>query len=207
MMKRRALLLALPMTVALAACGSVLERPYVEVQRFPLDARRPGARRGPGRRVLLLRLMRAGPGMETRGLRSVRPDGTENVDFYAEWVAPPAELAEEALRRWLSASGLFSAVVAPGSRARADYILECELTTLVADIPKRQARAGLSAVLIRDRDGDTQVLRQFAVTGTAPLPAPSADGTLPAEVQAAGMNEALAAALGSLENRIAQFAG
>src|SRR3712207_7059154 len=45
-----------------------------------------------------------------------------------EWVAPPAELVEEALRRWLTGSGLFSAVTVPGSRARSDLVLETELT-------------------------------------------------------------------------------
>jgi ABC-type uncharacterized transport system auxiliary subunit len=203
-MKRRALLLAFPLTATLAACGSVLpDRPYVEVKRFPLTAARPQGAPGRGRRVLEVRLMRAAPGMETRGLRSVRVDGTESVDYYAEWSAPPAELAEEGLRRWLSASGLFGGVVAPGSRARADFVLECELTALVADLGRREARAGLSAVLLRNRDGEAQVLRQLAVSGTAPLPAPEGkDDALPAEVLAAGMNEAFAAALGALERGI-----
>jgi cholesterol transport system auxiliary component len=200
-MKRRALLLAFP----LAACGSVLpDRPYVEVKRFPLTAARPQGGAGRGRRVLEVRLMRAAPGMETRGLRSIRADGTESVDFYAEWSAPPAELAEEALRRWLSASGLFGGVVAPGSRARADFVLECELTALIADLGRGQARAGLSAVLLRNRDGEAQVLRQFTLQGTAPLPAPAEKGgTLPPETLAAGMNEAFASALRALEQGIA----
>jgi ABC-type uncharacterized transport system auxiliary subunit len=205
-MKRRALLLAFPMAAALSACGSVLpDRPYVETKRFPLAAARPQARPGRGGRVLLVRLMRAAPGMETRGLRSMRANGTESVDFYAEWSAPPAELAEEALRRWFSASGLFSAVVAQGSRARSDFVLECELTALVADLGQRQARAGLSAVLMRERDGETQLLTQLAVTGTAPLPAPAANGSLPTEALAAGMNNAFAAALGALEKGMAPF--
>jgi cholesterol transport system auxiliary component len=202
-MKRRALLLALPMT----ACGSVLpEHPYVEIRRFPFTATRQGPpARGAGRRVLLVRLMRAAPGMETRGLRSIRADGTENVDYYAEWSAPPAELAEESLRRWLSASGLFGGVVAPGSRARTDLILECELTALAADLGRSEARAGLSAVLMRDVNGETRLLTQLAVTGTAPLPAAAAGAALPPEILAAGMNAAFAAALGALENGIARL--
>lgn len=206
-MKRRGLLLVLPI-LPLAACGSVLpDRPYVETKRFPLLAPRPASapRRAAGNRVLLVRLLRAAPGLETRGLRSIRPDGTENVDFYAEWTAPPAEVAEEALRRWLSASGLFGGVVAPGSRASNDYVLECELTALVADPPKREARAGLSAILLREAGGENRLLTQLAVTGTAPLPAPAADGTLPPETLAAGMNAAFAAALGALENGIAGY--
>ena len=207
-MNRRGLLLALPI-VSLAACGSVLpDRPYIETKRFPLVAPRPAnapLRRGGGRRVLLVRLLRAAPGLETRGLRSLRPDGTENVDFYAEWTAPPAEVAEEALRRWLSASGLFGGVVAPGSRARNDFVLECELTALIADPGRREARAGLSAVLMREGEGETRLLTQLAVTGKAPLPAPGTDGTLPPEVLAAGMNAAFAAAMGALENGLVGF--
>lgn len=205
-MKRRALLLALPMTAGLAACGSVLpDRPYVETLRFPFTATRNGPPAGAGRRVLLVRLMRAAPGMETRGLRSIRADGTESVDFYAEWTAPPAELAEESLRRWLSASGLFGAVVAQGTRAPSDFTLECELTALVADIGRGEARAGLSAVLMRDVNGESRLVRQLAVTGRAPLPAVAADATLPPATVAAGMNAAFAAALGALENGLAPF--
>jgi len=204
-MKRRALLLAFPLTAALAACSSVLpDRPYVEVKRFPLTVTRPQGASGRGRRVLEVRLMRAAPGMEARGLRSLRPDGTENVDYYAEWIAPPAELAEEGLRRWLSGSGLFSGVVAQGSRARPDFVLECELTELVADLGRREARAGISGVLLRNRDGDVQVLRQLSVTGTAPLPAPEGkDATLPPEALAAGMDQAFISALSMLERNIA----
>ena len=53
--------------------------------------------------------------METRNLRTIRPDGTESLDFYAEWAAPPAEAAEQSLRRWLIDSRLFAAILAPGS--------------------------------------------------------------------------------------------
>lgn len=205
-MKRRALLLALPMTAGLAGCGSLLpDRPYVETLRFPFTAMRSGPPAGSGRRILLVRLMRAAPGMETRGLRSIRPDGTEDVDFYAEWTAPPAELAEESLRRWLSASGLFGAVVAQGTRARADFTLECELTTLVADLGRHEARAGLSAVLMRDVNGESRLVRQLAVTGRAPLPTPAEGQSLPAATLAAGMNAAFGAALGALENGLAPF--
>ncbi|MFB9970784.1 ABC-type transport auxiliary lipoprotein family protein [Pseudoroseomonas cervicalis] len=198
---RRSLLALAPL--GLAACSVLPDRPYVEVRRFPLAPPRPGpGAGGPARRVLLVRLMRAAPGQEARGLRSLREDGTEQVDYYAEWSAPPAELAEEAMRRWLSASGLFSAVVAPGSRAAADLTLETELTALLADLGRGEARAGLSAVLLRE-GSETRVLTQLAVTGTAPLPAAR---PLRPEALAAAMNEAFAAALGALERGIAAAA-
>jgi len=200
-MQRRLLLLFLPVV---AACSVLPERPYVETQRFPLAPRRtapPASRRG--RKVLLIRLMRAAPGQESRGLRSLRADGTEGVDFYAEWIAPPAELAEEALRRWFSESGLFSAVVAPGTRARADLVLETELTALHADLGRHEAVAGISAVLLQDGGLAPKLLTQLSVTGTAPLPPGE---NLPAETLALAMNAALADALSKLEQGIAPFA-
>ncbi|HWX46793.1 MAG TPA: hypothetical protein VNZ61_01900 [Roseomonas sp.] len=200
-MRRRLMLLALPM---LAACSVLPEYPYVEVKRFPLAPRReaPPARGG-RRRVLLVRLMRSAPSLDTRGLRSLRPDGTESVDFYAEWSAPPAELAEEALRRWLTDTGLFSAVIVPGSRAQADLVLETELTALYADLGRGEARVGLSGVLMRETGSDSRILAQLSLTGTAPLPP---ERPLPPEAAAAAMNAAFADALGQLEQRLARYA-
>ncbi|MFC3126561.1 hypothetical protein ACFOD4_15970 [Pseudoroseomonas globiformis] len=199
-MRRRLALLAMP---ALAACSVLPSYDYVEPRRFPLAPQRQGqAATGPARRVLLVRLMRAAPGMESRGLRSLRPDGTEALDFYAEWTAPPAEAAEEVLRRWLAESGRFSAVIATGSRIAPDLVLESELTSLVADLGTRQARAGLSAVLLRQQGGQTQLVRQWSLQGSAPL---APQGELPAEALAQGMNAALADALAALEQRLSRY--
>lgn len=197
----RRLLLALPL---LGACSVIPNRPYVETRRFPLDPRRdaPPARRGRGR-VLQVRLMRAAPGQDVRGLRTLREDGTISVDFYAEWSAPPVELAEEALRRWLSASGLFNGVVATGSRVSPDLVLETELTALHADLGAGEAVAGLSVVLLRETGGDARLLTQLAIRGTAPLPP---QRPLTPEMAAESMNEALGSALGALEKGLARYA-
>jgi len=73
MNRRLALALLLP------GCSVLPDRPYVETRRFPLEAARPAelpARRPAGREALLVRDMRAGPGLDRRGLRSIRADGT-----------------------------------------------------------------------------------------------------------------------------------
>lgn len=201
MNRRHLLLLALP---ALAACSVLPNRPYVETLRFPLDPVRPGGPAAPRRRrVLLVRLMRAAPGQDVRGLRSLREDGTESVDFYAEWSAPPVELAEEAMRRWLARSGLFAAVLAPGSRLRADLVLESELTTLIADLGAGEARAGLSGVLSQEGGNTPRLLAQISARGRAPLPA---GRPLPPEALAQAMTMAMADALAQLERRLARYA-
>lgn len=193
--------LALLLPLIGAACSVLPNRPYVETLRFPLAPRRQGPpRRGRGR-VLMVRVMRAGPGMDVRGLRTLRADGTQAVDFYAEWIAPPAEAAEEALRQWLIASRLFSAVVAQGTRARADLVLETELTALQAEPQRGAARAGLSALVLADApQGGTRVLGQQAIEGSAPF----AGGG--AEAVASSCQAALGAALAQLETLLARFA-
>lgn len=195
---RRSLIL---LPLAGAACSVLPNRPFVETRRYPLLPRREGPPRRTGRQVLMLRSMRAGPGMDARGLRTLRPDGTSTTDFYAEWVALPAEAAEEALRQWLIASRLFQAVIAPGSRARAERVLEPELTVLQAEPARGIARAALSAVLLTDgAGGGTRVLAQIPVEGTAPLQGSGADAV------AAACQAALGAAFTQLEAALVRYA-
>jgi cholesterol transport system auxiliary component len=194
---RRSLLL---LPVALAACSVLPDRPYRETLRFALAPERPQHQAPrPGAPVLLVRSMRAAPGMDQRGLRSEAAGGEVTQDFWAEWSAPPAELAEEALRHWLLASGAFAAVTAPGSRLRSRLVLESELVRLQTEPAAGRAHATLSALLLdqeSERD-DTRILGQFLAEGTAPLPA-NAD---PAQA-AAAMSEALGQALAALERQI-----
>ena len=201
-MNRRPLL-ALPLL--LAGCSVLPDRPYREVRRFVLAPERPEPRppapppTAPGRPALLLRGMRAAPGLDQRGLRSLGADGQVTQDFWAEWAAPPAELVEEATRRWLAASGQFSAITAPGSRLRAGLMLEGELLRLQAEPAARRARATLAGLLLLEPEGGgaTRILAQVQAEGEAALPS----GEDPA-LAAAAMGAALAAALGVLEARI-----
>jgi hypothetical protein len=204
-MTRRGLLL-LPGT--LTACSVLPDRPFIPTRLHALDPQRPGARVArPGREALLLRSMGAAPGLEGRGLRRLRPDGVLEIAFYEEWVAPPAGLAEQALRTWLIASGRFPAVAAPGTRGPAPLILETQLNALeVLPGPgdgQREghglARAGLGALLLREAGGALAagVIGQRVFTATAPVPAapPEARGA----AEAAGMAAALGAVFVELE--------
>jgi cholesterol transport system auxiliary component len=199
---RRRCLLLLSLPASLGAC-SAINRPYQEVQRYALlperPRREPPAKRAP---VLLLRSVRAAPGMDNRGLRLVGGAGQVDTEFYNEWAAPPVELVEEAMRQWLAASGLFAAVVSPGSRLRAGLVLEAELLRLQAEPRNGLARAGLAALLLDEpRDGaQARILGQFTPEGTAPLAGGARrEDKVPASEAAAAMREALAAALAALE--------
>ncbi|MDP3418858.1 hypothetical protein [Falsiroseomonas sp.] len=199
-MNRRALIATLPLLAA--GCTIFPDRPNVPVRRYPLSpVRSAGQGARPGAPVLLVRRVRSVPGLQDLGLRRVRPDGSYEILVYEEWIAPPADLADAALRAWLQSSGLFSAVVPQGSRADADLVLELQLTALEVLPSFGRARAGLSGVLLREERLASRVVDTLAVTGEAPL-APDAE----APAMALAMAQALAVAIASLETRLASLA-
>ncbi len=165
--------------------GGLSERPYAERREWPLLAVRPGppAARGRGK-TLLLRTLRAGPAAQARGLQTIQPDGSVQTAFYEEWAAPPAEAVEQSLRGWLEASGLFAAVLSPGSRAEADLVLDAELEALAADPPAHVARAALSFVLTSQRGLATRVLLQAAPAVQEPLSGSDAPAVVTAMTRA-----------------------
>ena len=181
---RRAILAGL---AGLAGCSVLPNRPYQQKRLWPLgDASLP-PRQGPrGAPVLLVRATEAAPGLEARGLRQHRADGSLATDYWEEWAAPPAPAVEAALRARLAAAGLFAAVVAPGSRLDAHRALESQLLDLSDDGNTATAVIGWTLI---DLDRDNTPILQRTSTGTAPV----AEATAPA--RAAAQNAALAAAL------------
>jgi ABC-type uncharacterized transport system auxiliary subunit len=146
--------------------------------------------------VLLIRTLRAAPGLEARGLLSVQPDGSVRADPYEAWSVAPAEAVEDQLRRWLAASGLFAAVLAPGSRAHADLVLEGELLSLIADPAHGVSRAALGVVLLDVRPAAAKLRLQAEIRAEAPLLAVTGPG-----VAQSGC-AALAALLSLVEQRV-----
>jgi cholesterol transport system auxiliary component len=157
-MKRRWLIAC---GVNLAGCSLLPQARYVQQRAWPLDADRPSVvPRKPHGHVLLVRSVRAAPGLEDRGLQWLQRDGSIHVDYYEQWAVPPAQAMENDLRQWLSDSGLFAAVLAPGSRLNADYVLEGELETFIADPNAGLVHVALALVLVDQRQGSTKVLLQ-----------------------------------------------
>jgi ABC-type uncharacterized transport system auxiliary subunit len=183
---------------ALAGCSVLPEQPYVQRREWPLDVQRspvlPPRARG---RVLLVRAVRASPGLEVRGLQWLQRDGSLHVDFYEQWAVPPAQGVEDDLRQWLAGAGLFRSVLAPGSRLDADLVLEGELSALTGDLKAGVARASLALVLLDQRAGPVKVLLQKTETAEVPL-----TGTDP-PAMVASLKAALVAVLGKAERDVA----
>lgn len=183
----------------LAGCSVLPSREYQQRRDWPLAPRRPTAL--PPRRAgkaLLVRTVAAAPGMEARGVQWLLKDGSLNVDYYEQWAASPTQAMEEGLRRWLADSGLFSAVVAPGSRVTPELVLEAELTALVADPRAGSAKASLALVLLEPRGDRTRVRLQRTETAEARLAGSDAVSIVGA------LREAAAAVLGQAEDSLAR---
>lgn len=168
---RRRMLGGVVLTALSAAGCSVLpNQAYLQRRNWPLGVSRPQALPPrPGGRTLLVRTVQAGPGLDARGLRALQADGSISTSFYEQWAVAPAEAVDDDLRRWLAASGLFGAVIAPGSRLPADLVLEGELTVLHADLANGTAQAALTLVLIDQRPTTDRVLLQKTETASARL--------------------------------------
>ena len=168
-LSRRVVLLALPV----AACG-LSERPYAERRQWPLLVPRPTIL--PLRAaapVLEIRDLRAGPGLDARGLQTIQPDGSIRTAFYEEWAVPPARGVEDALRGWLGNSGRFSGVVGAGSRAAAGIALEGELTALWVDLAAQTAHAAIAIATIDLRAGVRRIILQATMRATEPVIEPT----------------------------------
>jgi cholesterol transport system auxiliary component len=183
---------------ALAGCSVLPQQPNVQRRDWPLDVRRskvlPPRTRG---RVLLVRSVRAAPELEARGLQWLQRDGSLHVDFYEQWAVPPEQAVEDDLRQRLADSGLFRAVLAPGSQLNADLVLEGELDVFSADLQAGVARAALALVLLDQRPGSTKVLLQRTESAEVKLA-----GTDPSAMVDA-LKAALAAVLGKSDQAIA----
>jgi cholesterol transport system auxiliary component len=200
-MRRRVVIVA---PLALAACGSVLPRQqYIPQVDWPLAPPPPqNLPANPGGKVVLVRDLAAAPGLDERGLRLLRPDGSMEISYYSRWAVEPEDAATAALSDWLEASGMFAAVVGLGSRLTASLIVEGELSEFLADESAGQARAVLTLVVIANAGGiaaKALPLAQARLTGTAPLRGTDA----PAEV--AAMRAALADALGQAVGLVERF--
>jgi ABC-type uncharacterized transport system auxiliary subunit len=121
--------------------------------------------------LLLRRLDVASPFDDRRFIYKTAP-GTYESDYYVRFVAPPAELLTERLEAWLSESGLFGAVVEPGSSVDFRYVLEGELQELFGDYSNpQQPEAVIQAefVLVDDLEGAGKVIFKRQYRHTEPV--------------------------------------
>jgi cholesterol transport system auxiliary component len=184
---RRSVCLA---AAALAGCSVLPQTKYVQQTQWPLIVKRPEtlSSRSNGR-VLTVSEVTPAPGLDQRGVQWLLPNGSVHVDFYNQWAVAPASAVTTDLQQWLAASGLFSAVVAPGTGLTPDLVLNPTLTTFIADPRTLTAHAALALVLIDQHLIPAKVLLQQTL---------SADGHIASDTPEAIVNALRAALAGVL---------
>ena len=186
---------------ALGGCSVLPQPAYVQRTTWPLSIAPPQQRppRAHGK-VLVVRDFQAAPGLDQVGVQWLNADGSVHVDFYNLWEVTPARAAADNARRWLAASGLFAAVIAPDSGLSADLTLEGELTTFTADPRVLQGRAALSITLLDQRATPPRVRTQTALAATAHMTADTPSGVVAAQ------KAALASLMGQVVGLLARTA-
>ena len=193
-MKHAALALLL-----LTGCVGALKSEYPERRFYTLAVERPGAAVSPAKEsVLRIRRFTASKVSEGSELVTRKSESEYETDFYNAFFVPPATQLTEQSQRWLSSSGLFSAVVGTGSSLTETHVMEGNVVALYAD--RRQSPAAVMEVqfmVLKLATDPAAVLFQksyrqsVALTGDDP------------EAVIAGWNGALAKILISLEADLA----
>ncbi|PWU13612.1 MAG: hypothetical protein C5B50_18975 [Verrucomicrobia bacterium] len=165
-----------------------LSRPALVHRTYALHAAETaqGTNSNP-RGVLAVGSVRVSPLFEGRAfMYRVGPDLYE-ADPYAEFVVPPGPALAIPVRAYLRGSGNFEAVVEPGSRLRADNVLEVHASELYGDFRKPAPPAAvLSLRFAMFRSEKDSLVFQKDYSRRVPLKESTAEAVV------AGWNQALA---------------
>lgn len=197
MIVRRAVVLV---SAGLAACSVLPQPKYVQQTQWPLQLHPPRTVPPPANgKVLLIRDVQASPGVDRLGLQWYEQNGSVHVDFYNQWAVAPSQAVTNNLQQWLAASGLFAAVVSPGSGLSPGLILDTQLTQFIADPRTMTAHAALQITLINPNRTPSQALLQQSIAGQARMPTDTPQGV------AEGLQAAFADALGKVQAAIGRY--
>jgi cholesterol transport system auxiliary component len=182
-------------------CVGALKSEYPERRFYTLSAERPGAASAPAKDgVLRIRRFTASKVSEGSELVTRKAEAEYETDFYNAFFVPPATQLTEQSQRWLSSSGLFSAVVGTGSSLPETHGMEGNVVALYAD--RRQSPASvleLQFMLLKVTGDPSAVLFQKSYRESVALTSDEPEGVI------AGWNAALGKILGALEKDLAKL--
>jgi ABC-type uncharacterized transport system auxiliary subunit len=186
----------------LLAQGCVsLERSYPDKQSYALEVSAPAQPAGNPTAIIPAVLqvgdLRASPRYGSRSFVYRTSDVAYESDFYHEFVANPAALITDAVRKGIESAHLFNNVINAASSLSYDYYLEGTIDSLYGDF--RNAGAGQAVIEIefllrRESGSDPGIVLQKRYSGTVPVSTRSAEALVKSWDQALGQ---IVAALGA----------
>jgi len=152
-----------------------LERSYPDKQSYALEIGAPAQTANPAAlipAVLQVGDLRASPRYASRSFVYRTSDVAYESDFYHEFVANPAALITDAVRKAIDSTHLFKNVTNAASSLSYDYYLEGTIDSLYGDF--RNAGAGQAVIEIefllrREVGPDAGIVLQKRYSGSVPL--------------------------------------
>lgn len=126
--------------------------------------------------ILQVTPVRISPRFGSRSFVYRQGESRYQADFYHEFLVSPASLIQEEIVRWLSTSGVFSAVSSSSGPLPPDYVLQGQVTDLYGDFRSQQPCGVIEiAFLLLDRRGPGTILLERSYRVESPLSSTSAD--------------------------------
>ena len=190
------------LVVSLSAGCFTLKKQYPEKHLFVLDVAQKQNTQAPNPgTVLTVRPFRISPQYEGRGLIYRKKDLNYEIDFYNEFLIPPAALVTEQVSVWLKSAGIFEYVTDTSSRLMATHSLEGLVVALYGDYSKVQSAEAvlqLQLILLDETAARPRPVFERTYRKTAPIPRGSAEELVQ------GWNNALRQILEDFEKDVRQ---
>lgn len=159
----------------LGGCVSLerLERSYPEKRFYVLEARAPAPTGGAVHdEILQVSTLRISPRYQDRSFVYRISDSGFEADFYNQFVAPPAGLISEEIRKSLIGAQLFKYVIGASNSQPPSYVLEGAVNGIYGDFRKLNAPAAimdLEFFLISDLPAKPGILLQKRYVKSVPV--------------------------------------
>ena len=161
-MKSRQILTLSVIALLLFCVTGCFKKQKFEKQRYWLDMQRTKTDSGKtSTAILIVEPFSIDSAFRTRSIVYRRSAHKFEINYYGEYLIPPAKMVAEQTRRWLDDSGIFARVLQPGSNAIPTHVLEGHIVKAYVDASESgqpAAQFEVSVYLMKKENLEDEVL-------------------------------------------------